>query len=158
MSPGGEAAEYVDVNIPGLRKAHPKARWVAMTIQSWSGFPTKDVDMIAGVMLRSEPNSGEVFDARTVSTAFKPTTASMQSVPLVFDVISGEMVWIDSSSGSTATSVSAEQDEAVGTVVYNEIARPRMTLGELAERYAEAHSVKTVNAPVNRDTIVGLLG
>lgn len=157
VSPGDNAAEYIDVDLPKLRKAYPKAAWVAMTIQSWSGFVTNNVDMIAGAMLRSKPNSGEVFDARTVATAFKPTTESFQSVPLAINLHTGEMVWLDSSSGSMQTGVSANRDDAVGPVVYDEIARPRMTMGQLAGLWAKAHKTETVDEAVNRDDVLGLL-
>lgn len=155
---GDSAAEYIDVDLPKLRAALPDARWVAMTIQSYSGFPTKDVDMIAGVMLRSAPDSGEVFDARSVVTAFKPTTESTQSVPLALDLSTGEIIWTDSSNGSTRAGLSAGGDDTVGTVVYNEVARPRMTTGELAELWARAHGAETADEPVDRDQVLALLG
>ena len=157
VAPGDSAAEYVDVDIAKLMESHPAARWVAMTIQSWSGFPTVDVDMIAGAMLRSAPDSGEVFDARTVSTAFKPTTSARQSVPLVFDLSTKQLVWIDSSSGSTQSGVSAGADDAVGTVVYHELGRIQLTMGQLAALWARAHNVRTSRTAVDRDAVLGLL-
>src|SRR5690625_5762994 len=90
-----------------LKENYPKARWVAMTLQSWSGISFTDVDMIAGTMLRSKPDSGEPFDARTVTTAFRPTTSALQAVPLAVNLKTGEMLWLDSSSGSTERGVSA---------------------------------------------------
>lgn len=155
---GDNAAEYVDVNVAALKEAHPKARWVVMTLQAWSGIAFNSVDMIAGVMLRSKPNSGEVFDPRTVSTAFRPTTDAYQSIPFAVDLKTGEMVWLDSSSGSTETGVSAAQDQTVGTVVYDEIARLRMTMGEVATLWAEAHGAETKpRTSVDRDALVALL-
>lgn len=157
VQPGDEAPEFIDVDLAKMKKALPNAAWVAMTIQSWSGIKFTDVDMVAGVMLRSKPNSGEVFDARTVETAFRPTTDAFQSVPFAVDLSTGEMVWLDTSSGSTATEVSAENDEETGVVVYDEIARERLTLGQLAALWAEAHRVETTNEAVDRDALVALL-
>lgn len=157
VSPGDSAAEYIDVNIPGLVKAFPNAEWVAMTIQSYSGFPMNTVDMIAGVMLRSKPNSGEVFDPRTVETAFRPTTTAFQSVPLAFNVVTGEMVWLDSSSGSTRTGMSADGDVTVGSIVYDEFNRPRLTMGQVAVLWAEAHEAETAQTPVDQDAVLALL-
>lgn len=155
--PGDNAAEYIDVDIAALKKALPKAAWVAMTIQSWSGFPMKNVDIIAGTMLRSKPDSGEVFDARTVTTAFKPTTEALQAVPLALNLSTGQMVWLDSSSGSTQSGVSADNDEAVGLVVYDELARPRLTMGDFARLWAKAHGAETVEQDVDRDALLALL-
>lgn len=154
---GEEAAEYIDVDLEALRKEFPKAAMIAMTIQSYSGFPTKDVDIIAGVMLRSKPDSGEVFDPRSLVTAFKPTTEALQSVPLVVHLDSKSLIWIDSSSGSSTAGMSAVNDSTVGDVVYDEIARPRLTMGELAELWAQAHGVETVDAPVDREALLALL-
>jgi len=158
VMPGDEAAEYIDVDMKKLKKDLPEAKWIAMTIQSWSGFITKNVDVIAGVMVRSEPNSGEVFDPRTLTTAFKPTTESLQSVPLVVNIETGQMVWIDSSSGSTRSGMSASHDETVGPVVYDEIARPRLTMGELAELWAEVHGAEiNKGEKVDKKQILSLL-
>lgn len=157
VSPGNSAAEYIDVHLKALKKAHPSASWVAMTIQSWSGFPTNEVDLIAGAMLRSKPNSGEVFDPRSLTTAFKPTTTATQSVPLAFNLATGQMVWLDSSNGSTQSGMSAGNDDTVGTIVYDEAVRPRLTMGELATLWASAHGADTVDSPVDRDAVLALL-
>lgn len=156
--PGDEAVEYIDVDVPKLKNSFANAKYIAMTIQSWSGLVPKNVDLIAGAMLRSEADSGEVFDPRSLATAFKPTTEAMQSVPLVIDLDKGEMIWIDSSSGSTQHGMSASSDSSVGTVVYDEIKRPRLTLGELAELWAEAHGAEiNREKKVDKKQIVSLL-
>lgn len=157
VKPGDEAVEYIDVDVKKLKNEYPDASWAVMTLQSYSGFPLNNVDVIAGVMVRSEPDSGEVFDPRTLATAFKPSVASLQAVPLAVDLSSGEMVWVDSSSGSTATGRSAVDDITVGAVLYDEIVRPRLTVGELAELWAEAHDVETVNKPADKDAVMDLL-
>ena len=155
--PGDSAAEYFDLDLAKVRVKYPNAIYAAMTIQSWSGWPMSKVDIIAGAMLRSKPDSGEVFDARSVSTAFKPTTDSLQSVPFAVDLRSGKMVWIDSSNGSMETNVSSTNDDSIGAIVYDELERPRMTLGELATLWAKAHGVATVDAPVNQKELAMLL-
>lgn len=155
--PGAEAAEYIDVKVSELKKLYPSAKYAAMTVQSWTGWPMADVDFIAGAMLRKAVEKGEVFEPRTVSTAFKPTTKSTQAVPFVVDLESGQMVWIDSSNGSTASHVSSSHDATVGPVVYDELVRPRLTMGDLARMWAEAHGVETADEAVDRDVILGLL-
>lgn len=158
--PGDSAAEYFDLDIAKLRKAHPKARWIAMTVQSYSGWPMKDVDFIAGLMYRSGTGQkGEVFDARTVETAFKPTTEALQAVPYAYNLKTGKMVWLDSSSGSTASNMSASSDDTVGSIVYDELERERLTMGDLAKLWAKAHGVSVdSNKPVDRKAVLALLG
>lgn len=155
--PGDSAAEYFDLELAKVKAKFPTAIYAAMTIQSWSGWPTSKVDIIAGAMLRSKPNSGEVFDARSVSTAFKPTTDSTQSVPFAVDLRSGKLIWIDSSNGSTASGTSSTNDGTIGSIVYDELERPRLTLGELATLWAKAHGAETVNSPVNQKELMNLL-
>jgi len=157
--PGDSAAEFVDVKIEALKQNLKGARWVAMTVQSWAGWPMADVDFIAGAMLRQKAGDqkGEVFDARSVTTAFKPTTKSTQSVPFAVNLETGKIVWLDSSNGSTGSGNSASNDGTVGSIVYDEAARPKLSMGRLAELWASAHGVETVQEPVDRDAILGLL-
>lgn len=157
VAPGDSAPEFIDVKLEKLRQKFPKAKWAAMTVQSWSGWPIDKVDFIAGAMLRSEAQKGEVFDARSVATAFKPTTSSTQAVPFAVNLETGSIVWIDSSNGSTASGSSSTDDDSIGSIVYDEIARPRLTFGELAKLWASAHGAKTKKAPVDREIILGLL-
>jgi hypothetical protein len=155
--PGDSAPEFIDVKLEKLRKKFPKAKWAAMTVQSWSGWPIDKVDFIAGAMLRSEAQKGEVFDARSVATAFKPTTSSTQAVPFAVNLETGSIVWVDSSNGSTDSGSSSTNDDTIGSIVYDEIARPRLTFGELAKLWASAHGAKTKDAPADRELLLGLL-
>lgn len=157
VSPGDSAPEFIDLKLSALRKKYPKAKFAAMTVQSWNGWPMANVDFIAGAMLRSDGTKGEVFDPRSVTTAFKPTTSSTQSVPFAVNLESGVIVWVDSSNGSTAAHSSSSNDTTIGSIVYDEIARPRLTLGDLAELWAKAHGAVTVQEPADRDALVGLL-
>lgn len=157
VNPGHTAAEYFDLDLAKVRAKYPNAIYVAMTIQSWSGWPTSNVDIIAGAMLRSKPDSGEVFDARTINTAFKPTTDSTQSVPLAVDLRTGVMVWVDSSNGSDEAHTSSRTDDSVGAIIYDELERPRLTLGDLAKLWAKAHGAETVDKPVNKKELLALI-
>ena len=155
--PGDSAAEYFDLKLAKVRAKFPNAIYAAMTIQSWNGWPMSKVDIIAGAMLRSKPDSGEVFDARSVTTAFKPTTDSTQSVPFAVDLRTGKMVWIDSSNGSTDAHVSSTNDDSIGSIVYDELERPRLTLGELATLWAKAHGAETLDKEVDQKELLKLL-
>lgn len=157
VDPGDSAAEYFDLDLAKVKAKFPTAIYAAMTIQSYSGWPISKVDIIAGAMLRSKPDSGEVFDARSVSTAFKPITDSLQSVPFAVDLRSGKLIWIDSSSGSDSAGQSSTEDSSVGSIVYDELERPRFTLGELATIWAKAHGAETVKEPVNQKELLKLL-
>lgn len=157
VRPRDSAVEFFDVDIAALRKEWPSAKWAVMTVQSWSGIPLDRVDMVAGTMLRTDADKGAVFDPRTVTSAFSPTTSALQALPLAVDLETGEMVWLDASSGSKAQGVSAAHDEAVGPVVRDALARPRMCVGELALLWAQAHGAEITDAPVDRAAVLALL-
>ena len=153
--PGDSAAEYYDIELSKVGKG---VRYLAVTLQSWSGYPLDTVDMIAGAMFRSEPGSGEVFEPRSIVSAFKPTVSSLQAVPYVFDMEKKKLIWLDSSSGSTRSHVSADDDSQVVDVVRSELG-DRLTFGELAQLWADAHGAE-VNSEVEADvdTLRGFLG
>lgn len=156
VSPGGSAAEFVDVKIDKLRVLHPSAKYVALTVQSWSGFKIKDVDFIAGAMVRVDGQKGKVFDPRSVIASAKPTTEALSAVPLVVDLDTMEMIWIDSSSGSTMAGQSARNDITVDYVVREEIERERMSMGKLATLWAKAHNVETSDDTVDKTALMSL--
>lgn len=155
VHPGGDAVEFIDVELDKLKNAHPSARWIVMSLQSWSGIRYKDVDIIAGVMHRSDADAGENFDARTVSTAFTPTTEALESLPLAYDILNGTMTWLDSSSGSTKTGMNI-LNNMIPVVLKDEL-RPRMTIGEVASLWAEAHEVDTVQEKADAQQIIDLI-
>lgn len=155
--PGDSAPEFIDVKLAQIKKEFPQVKWAAMTVQSWSGWPIVNVDFIAGAMLRSDAEAGEVFDARAVTTAFKPTTESTQAVPFAVNLETGALVWIDSSNGSKRAGDSSSNDQSIGSIVYDELARPRLTFGELGALWAKAHKVTTVDEPVDREMLLSLL-
>lgn len=157
VRPGDSASEFFDLNLGKVRSVHPNAVMVAMSIQSYSGWAINEVDIIAGAMLRTHAEEGEVFDARSVVTAFKPTTTSLQSIPLAVDLKTNEMVWIDSSSGSQQAGQTAVHDDSIGSIVYDELAREKFTLGNLAKVWAKAHGVETEDSEVDRHALLKLL-
>lgn len=157
VEPGHSAAEYVDVNLEVLRKEFPKARYIIMTIQSWSGFPIKDVDFLAGAMLRSKAQAGEVFDPRTLATAFRPTTSSLQAIPFLVDVETMEFVWLDTSNGSKKTGVSSSYDNTLGPITYDALERPYFTYGELASLWAKSQNGSTKSEPAELEVLTELL-
>jgi hypothetical protein len=157
VSPGDSAVEFFDVDLKAVGKLYPSAKYAVMTVQSYSGIPLSAVDMVAGTMLRTDPDKGESFDARTVTSAFSPTTDALQALPLAFDLDTRELIWLDASSGSTRAGESAAYDTTIGPIVRDELSRPRLTMGELAALWASAHGVETFAGPADRDALLALL-
>lgn len=159
VSPDDDAAEFIDVDLNMLKDAHPSVRYVAVTVVSYIGWAISEVDFVAGAMLRKKSGvqKGEVFDPRTVVSCFRPVTDSTQSIPYVFDLEKGSMIWIDSSTGNTGSTYSCAYDNEVLAVVQDEIGKPKFTYGDLAECYATAHGLETVEAGADRDALDKLI-
>lgn len=157
LYPGHQVSEYVDFNMAKVKELFPNARYIAMTIESWSGWPIDTVDIVAGVMFRKNEYAGEVFDPRTVTTVFKPTTSALNAIPLVVDLKTLEMIWVDSSNGSTQCGVESSHDDSIGLVLYDELKAPRMSIGKLAELWAKAHNATTTMDESDTQQIMNIL-
>jgi hypothetical protein len=46
-------------------------------------------------MIRSEPNSGEVFDARTVKQKVDLTSDTKIAIPVILDLLEQKIIWAD---------------------------------------------------------------
>ncbi|MGD9681086.1 MAG: TerD family protein [Candidatus Obscuribacterales bacterium] len=88
------ASEFIDVSIARLRERN--VRFVVMTVHSFTRQPMKDLpECFAGWMARSKPNSGEVFEARTVVDRFDLSGDTRIALPVIFDIEKRQAVWTD---------------------------------------------------------------
>lgn len=88
------ACEFIDVDVPTLLKRG--VRYVTMAINSYTTQPYCDLpECFAGWMGRNEPNSGEIFEARTVQDKVDLATDATMVVPMIFDLVERQMIWAD---------------------------------------------------------------
>ena len=88
------ASEFIDINIEKAVKAGN--RYAVITIHSFTGQTFAEMkECFAGVMLRNDLKSGEAFDAKTVTHKFDLTSASTSAIPLLFDLQTRELIWLD---------------------------------------------------------------
>jgi hypothetical protein len=93
-APNG-ACEFIDINIPAAIKRG--VRFVVMNVNSFTGQNFIDIpECSAGWMLRSKPQSGEVFDARTVQDKVDITMEAKVGIPMVIDLVERKTIWVDS--------------------------------------------------------------
>lgn len=89
------AAEYIDIRHEALARLGGGARYVAPSILSYT---RQDFDSIpeamSGVMVRENLEQGEVFDGKTVETAFSLDQASTGVVPFLYDLETRELIWV----------------------------------------------------------------
>jgi hypothetical protein len=61
------------------------------TEQNYADLP----ECFAGFMLREEPQSGEVYDPRTIVDRADLTSGNRDAVPLIIDLVDRKVIWCD---------------------------------------------------------------
>lgn len=98
-APNG-ACEFIDINIDALKLSYKKnatlPRYLVMQLYSYTNQPYCDLpECFAGWMMREFPNSGEIFDPKTVVDKVDITANTTVCVPVIIDIHTREMVWSD---------------------------------------------------------------
>jgi hypothetical protein len=91
-APNG-AAEFIDINVAKFRKA--SIRYVIMSVFSFTQQTYNNFECFAGVMERQSPNSGEIFEAKTVKNKFDLAGETNINLPLILDLETNQMIWCD---------------------------------------------------------------
>lgn len=151
------ASEFFDVDMPKLMQKYPTARYMVENVRVYSGAANiAAVDNYCGVMRRDKVMSGEVFDARTVVSGARASVKSKFVVLLAVDVVTGELVWLDTETGSSELYGRASTDgEATGLAVGEVLGGSRVSVGELLGWWAGSRVDESVG--VDWDMILGLL-
>jgi len=88
------ACEFIDIDLDSVLRSG--GQYIVMNVISFTSQKFSDMpECFAGWMMRSEPKSGEIFDAKTVQNKIDLTAESRYSIPLVIDVVNREMIWGD---------------------------------------------------------------
>jgi hypothetical protein len=90
------ASEFIDITLKKVREQG--IRYVIMTLNSYTQQPYCDLpECFAGWMARAKPKSGEIYDPRTVQDRLDITANTRIAIPLLIDVVAGEVTWCDMS-------------------------------------------------------------
>lgn len=110
------AAEFVDVDRARARAAG--YRYAVMVVNAYSGLPFRALARAtAGVMLLDDLAAGPVFDARTVSLAFALDGDNGVFMPLIVDLETSRLHWLDAYSR--------------GQFAHNNVATSRRSIGRI---------------------------
>ena len=91
-APNG-AAEFIDIDI---NKALGKGiRYITMNVISYTGQNFDTFECLAGVMGRDKTSSGEVFEPKTVTHKFDVAGNTGYNIPLIFDLVTRQLIWTD---------------------------------------------------------------
>lgn len=88
------ASEFIDITLS--KTMNVNVRYVAMILTSYTQQPYVDLpECFAGWMARSEPESGEVYEPKTVQDRFDLTADTRVAIPIVFDIVERKAIWCD---------------------------------------------------------------
>jgi hypothetical protein len=88
------ACEFIDADLTALR--NQGIRYIVMVMQGFNLVPFCDLpECFAGWMSRTDSMSGEIFDARTVEDKADIATNATAVTPLVIDVSTRKVIWMD---------------------------------------------------------------
>ena len=95
-------SEYFDVNLKAYKKAHPHDRYLVFCNNVFSGKPFSNCLCTAGYMVRDKVSSGEIFEPKTVQTAYTINANSTYAYLFAIDLQENELVWLNMSKDSNA--------------------------------------------------------
>jgi hypothetical protein len=93
QAPNG-ACEFIDIDIDSVVRYG--GRYVIMSLFAFSGQPYCDLpECYAGWMMRQEPQSGEIFEPRTVQQKIDLAADTRIAIPVILDMVERQVIWAD---------------------------------------------------------------
>ncbi len=155
-APNG-ACEFIDLSLRSVLSQ--KYRYVVMSVLMYTGQPFDSLpECFGGWMMRQSPDSGEVFEPKTVVDKLDIVAATRSCVPVIIDVEQRKVYWTDI--GLMSSAQLQVNNAATNSVGFGQIGKAivelnKPTLYELFEMHMDARS-EEVTSPSNADTVFGL--
>lgn len=91
---GDGVSEFLDINIDAVLQEG--GRYVAYTIHSYTNQPFSDLEHLRfGWMEREMPNSGEIYEPKTVTMSMDVSNDMTSCIPVLFDCVERQFIWAD---------------------------------------------------------------
>jgi hypothetical protein len=88
------AAEFIDIDTAKCQERN--VRYIIMCLNSFTWQPYCDLpECFAGWMAREKPNSGEIFEPKTVVDKVDVASDTKMCLPAIFDLVNREVIWAD---------------------------------------------------------------
>lgn len=88
------ASEFVDIPIEHVKSKG--VRYLVPSILSYSEQPYCDLpECFCGWMMREKPESGEIYEPKTVQQRIDLTANTRICIPAIFDLSAGNVIWAD---------------------------------------------------------------
>jgi len=91
------ASEYFDINLLEFKKIYPKIRYIVMCANVYSGTPFCNCECKAGFMKRDLKDSGNIYEPKTVKSAFAINCDSTFAYLFALDIKNSEIIWLNMS-------------------------------------------------------------
>ncbi len=144
QSGGGKHGGYEGINID-LKSSGIKenikhgARYVAMSVIVYAGTAFNGFESLAGYQEREKLKGGDALEASKVKTKFAITGSGRSCVPLLFDLETREIIWVDAHMKSNSLSFNNIRTEAKGikdiVKAFVEIKKYKLTMQELMQMH-----------------------
>ncbi|ATE72212.1 TerD family protein [Lysobacter capsici] len=149
------AAEFIDLDLARLRELG--LRFVVVSIHSFTNQPYCDLpECFAGWMARSDANSGEPFEARTVEDRLDLASNQQSCLPFVLDLETDRIVWTDIGLGGFPRwNNAANHLSGISLILRAMTALATPDLRTLFELHARARG-ELVDSPEQADTVFSM--
>ena len=139
-------SEYFDINIPEFKEQYPEYRYLVFCNNVFTGITFSKCFCKAGYMLRDEEDSGEIYEPKTIESAFLVDCESTFAYLFGIDMIKNEFIWLNQARNSNAqvagsTSLTFLLDYFHTTEIFNVYDFFKMMAEELVEDPMEAEIV-----------------
>ena len=155
-APNG-ASEFIDLDIDSAIKHG--CRYIMMDVLSYSRQPFNQIpECFAGWMVREDPQSGEIYEPKTVQNKIDLTAETQICVPLVLDLVERKVIWADLALKHRPNyNVNIESNEHCVALMGKSIAElVKPNLYDLFELHFEARGEELVDDPKDADTVFSL--
>lgn len=136
------AAEFIDLNLAKTKSKD--VRYVVMVVTSFTQQPYCDLpECFAGWMARKSPNSGEIFEARTVVDKVDLTADTRIALPAIFDLETMNVIWSDLALKNSPSFNNVENNlSGLSLMVRSMMALKTPSLHDLFSLHCEARGVR----------------
>lgn len=146
----GSCAEYIDIDIGiALKKG---IRYAALVCYNFQRRPMNSMkECFVGYMGRNSPESGEIFEPRTVKNALIPESKETSVMPCVFDLAKREMIWLDMD--ITGHYLGGGSDNQISTNMKMYAEEPNLSMLDLLTMHVAARRGTLVDDPAMADEV-----
>ena len=101
-------SEYYDIDLDLFREKNPTIETLVFTANVYSGRPFSESVCRAGYMIRKDLESGEIYEPKTVKSAFTVNCNSTMAYLFALDLKTRELVWLNIAKESEAIVAGSE--------------------------------------------------